>query len=411
MTTTSLPGPCLAVLISLSACAESTEYSRDATRAFEGAEIAFPGAATSPARGRFFVGDVAERLDYEFRGGYAIFEGDVVLGHVDRMTPAQRGDDTVPTSAVKPNRLWVDGVVPYSIADVGPETADAFMAAVVHWEDKTALRFVERTDEIDYVRVIEAGGCWSYIGRTSGPQELSLGPGCAFMGIAAHEIGHAIGFWHEQSRADRDANVIVHWDNIKEGRASAFETYDERGYAGQDVGGYDTGSIMHYGSTAFSVDYPNLPTITRLDGSWIVPNRQELSAGDIGGAAMLYGEPEAPPEPPPCAASMSAGQRLEPGEELHSCDQRFRFVMQADGNLVLYQGAAVLWNAHTQGNPGAHLRMQFDGNLVVYQGTTPLWNAHTQGNPGATMTVHNDGNVVVHRADGGAAWATGTGGH
>ena len=66
------------------------------------------------------------------------------------------------------------------------------------------VRWVPRSSESNYVAIINsASGCWSYVGRTFGRQELNLANGCTGSGTIEHEMLHALGMWHEQSRTDR----------------------------------------------------------------------------------------------------------------------------------------------------------------------------------------------------------------
>lgn len=62
---------------------------------------------------------------------------------------------------------------------------------------------------------------------------------------------HAVGFFHEQSRADRDEYVKINWSNVEAGLQDQFDKYslnmiDHLGTK------YDYGSVMHYAPTAFS---------------------------------------------------------------------------------------------------------------------------------------------------------------
>ncbi|CAL4187029.1 unnamed protein product, partial [Meganyctiphanes norvegica] len=52
-----------------------------------------------------------------------------------------------------------------------------------------------------------------------------------------HEIGHAMGFYHEQSRSDRADYIILKWDNINEGELGVK-------FTNNDVK-YDYSSRMH----------------------------------------------------------------------------------------------------------------------------------------------------------------------
>ena len=88
--------------------------------------------------------------------------------------------------------------------------------------DRDCIKFVPRTVETTYIRVINDTGCYSYVGKqaATGVQNLSLRvPGCLVHGTIAHEFIHALGFWHEQSRPDRDEYVQVVWDKITTGKS------------------------------------------------------------------------------------------------------------------------------------------------------------------------------------------------
>jgi hypothetical protein len=104
---------------------------------------------------------------------------------------------------------------------------------------------------------------------------------------------------------------------------------------------------------------------------------------------------------------LASGSTLTAGQQVTSPDGRFRFVMQGDGNLVLYQGNTPLWASHTNGSGGVRATMQTDGNLVVYTaGGAPVWSSHTNGHAGASLWMQSDGNAVIYQ--GGPIWASNT---
>ncbi|KAK1312662.1 hypothetical protein QJS10_CPA07g00494 [Acorus calamus] len=100
--------------------------------------------------------------------------------------------------------------------------------------------------------------------------------------------------------------------------------------------------------------------------------------------------------------SLNAGQALTNGN--------YKFIMQSDCNLVLYDGGRAIWASNTNGKGSSCvLRMQYDGNLVIYAaGERAVWATNTnRGRGNYFLTLQNDRNVVIY--DGGSAiWATGT---
>lgn len=105
-------------------------------------------------------------------------------------------------------------------------------------------------------------------------------------GTIIHEFLHSLGFFHQQSSADRDSYVTVNLNNARAGSEGNFQKY----YSSEVTNfgfPYDYGSIMHYSAYAFSKNQG--PTITATySGGEVMGQRYGLSAIDIGKINKMY---------------------------------------------------------------------------------------------------------------------------
>lgn len=222
-------------------------------------------------------------VKYTPLGDTAIFEGDIVLGDLKTIRDAV---DSRGIGIVGEEFRWPGGLIPYETQDVVKARAEA---AIAHWQEHTPIRFKLRENEEDFVSFETGNGCSSHVGRHGGRQVISLDTGCS-VGSAIHEIGHALGLWHEQSRSDRDQFIVIVTENID---PRARHNFDMHIQDGMDLGEYDFGSIMHYPATAFGMG--GSVTIRTKQGKPI-GQRTGLSKGDIASIKMLYPDLDWPAE-------------------------------------------------------------------------------------------------------------------
>uniref|UniRef100_A0A665WTM6 Metalloendopeptidase n=1 Tax=Echeneis naucrates TaxID=173247 RepID=A0A665WTM6_ECHNA len=122
------------------------------------------------------------------------------------------------------------------------------LAAFKGIESQTCIRYIPRTNQVAYLNIEPKFGCSSLLGRVGDKQTLSLQRyGCISYGIIQHELLHALGFYHEHTRSDRDKYVRINWENVHEYYVANFHKMDTDNLNIP----YDYTSIMHYGRTAF----------------------------------------------------------------------------------------------------------------------------------------------------------------
>ncbi|OQV15640.1 putative Zinc metalloproteinase nas-4 [Hypsibius exemplaris] len=224
-----------------------------------------------------FINGLPENIGSEYNEG--LFEGDIT-GVNEVMTR---------NGILDVNFLWRYRRVYYVIHErFSAEDRVNIEEAMAEYHRKTCIRFVPLPDMADrppwmddyLIIAMNQTGCHSYVGRRGGVQLLNLqNPGCMSRGTILHELMHAVGFWHEQSRPDRDDYVTIVAQNIPANNLHNFNAYNWNTVTILDEP-YDYESVMHYDAYAFT-NTSNAMTIVPKLANAKLGQRLDFSVSDV----------------------------------------------------------------------------------------------------------------------------------
>lgn len=213
---------------------------------------------------------------------------------------------------------WNNACISVDIAPELESRRSEFQAAVDELNGKTdaCFQLIDwRTVPAgeDWMYFVQSRGCSSFVGKQTNCayQEINIAPGCQFVEIL-HETMHALGAYHEHQRPDRDSI----FSEINRQASSLTDAQWRVNFGipsdAEAVGSYDLASVMHYRTTAFSVDGTQ-ETLVPIQESWRQAiNRRKfgLTVGDIQTVNKLVegkgGRPRPDPVEPTCAPRLAA---------------------------------------------------------------------------------------------------------
>jgi hypothetical protein len=183
---------------------------------------------------------------------------------------------------------WTDGLVYYDFSGlISEQNRQRMRDAMDILEGVCGVLFIPRTNESNFIHVIEGGGNYSAVGMVGGSQNLSM-YNWSYQFIICHELIHALGRLHQQSRADRDDYLTVNYDCIDPDYAYNYNKCEQCPTHGE----YDFESVMHYSQWGFSTGCPTMTCLPPYEEYQdVMGQRDYLSDGDIASLQFMYGSP------------------------------------------------------------------------------------------------------------------------
>jgi hypothetical protein len=210
--------------------------------------------------------------------------------------------------AIYKNMKWPNGIIPYDITDITDSSEQKMIIAAMNIlmydvgtpipnsDQRSACVFFRprRSNDTVYFKIQYGSGCNSHIGYMTQEQPIMtlkkntglLRQGCFYGETIQHELMHIMGFFHEQNRPDRDNYVKINLENVESNNVYNFDKYTwSSGTLNQNTF-YDYSSIMHYKTTAFSMN--GQPTMVPRQAGVTIGGAKRLSPIDIAEVRHFY---------------------------------------------------------------------------------------------------------------------------
>ena len=246
--------------------------------------------------------------------GYSTIDGDILMptAYVESVLNGQKSSPDVPQAAYA-NNVWTGGSFPFFTRGIVPfefnpnvtaANQSAMISAMAVLENVANVHFQQCASNVcifssnNFVHILNSNANSSSVGMIGGEQFITITNwGTQFKIV--HELMHCLGFYHEQSRPDRNNFIRINCANVQGGCNGTIYNVNFSQLSTLIYGTYDFDSVLHYDQCGFSTDcMPGAtcactnPVITVLppnqNQQTLIGQRTHLSSLDRATVSFLY---------------------------------------------------------------------------------------------------------------------------